>query len=255
MSLCTRRLADQAEILAFCTALAHSSPAVQEDSLNLFSDGGHGGKGITFACLRPLLSCTELLRLDLGMDYPLNHNESEVMEMGAAWRYMESLDLGSDPSFQAIRNQALGTSLMLLPGFAKAFPQLRCLGLYLSGKQPPQIKVDGRMPHRLRRLDLLDVRLSPIPGGLEKLEEVAVLLAGICPQASICAESSDWRDAVILDEEEKLDDQPRQASWEEVDKLMKMISRFEKFAQGNIDRLTKAEVEKLKLTIMEQSVV
>ncbi|KAG8997133.1 hypothetical protein FRB90_012573 [Tulasnella sp. 427] len=146
------------ELSKFFTALGHSFPELYGICLNL-ERNFRMEEGVSWEMVRTLLPFKGLTELRIHYWKSFVISVPEVEEMGVAWPAMRELVLCPDPSVAPKG----GTSISSLPHFAKAFPYIRVLGLYLDSKGPTGFAGDLLSEKPFKCLRTLDVGTSPPP--------------------------------------------------------------------------------------------
>lgn len=123
--------------------------------------------------IRPLFSCTQLEQFHFHAPHLTPLKDDDVIEMGRSWPEMWSLVLCPDPFV----NRDLGTGFSILPLFAKTFPYLQELRLFL-GKEVPEFDGDLYPACRFTELETLVVGLDRVPKGTTR--DIGFLLASLC---------------------------------------------------------------------------
>lgn len=171
------RLSHAADLEDLCAAAAGSCQELQDVLIILFPDPDQQDQLVTFDCLRPLLGCRSLRRLEILDQSHITLEEADAVMMGRAWSGLETLVLSPWVRFDYVSEVNPGVSCSTVVAIVEAFPQLKYLGVYLDERPPHfqlQSKHSSSAPLSSNRLEL-NVGLSKVPGG--DARQTASLLA------------------------------------------------------------------------------
>ncbi|OBZ72752.1 hypothetical protein A0H81_06680 [Grifola frondosa] len=188
-------------------------------------------------------------------DLPLVISYDEIEELASRWPSLEVLMLNCDP-MPALEEPPI--DLRALIPFARHCPNLRQLGLYLSGSAANLDEYSKELTEKgplvpFRHLDILSVGLSTIsePG------PVALFLSQLCPLGCEMNAGLSWPDGfegvvAVTDEDlALLTDIHRRASewytgWTEVQAVLPLLTRLRMQERGRRKALETSEVVDLR---------
>lgn len=241
LGISTPRFASHKELYEFCTAIAMSCPRIEEVALKLFTDTETPTVPISFEDFEPLLQCSGLHSLEITHDYPMTLKESDITKMGAAWPELAYLHLCYDPYIGNVSESTPSTSLTMMSTLIKALPTLTGLGIYCSRDLTQRIltMVDG--PTRFKDWKSLQwgyhvSQVTTASGWQSSL-----------PVVEIVADTSVYRDAVLISSDEEMAElSRRKQGWKTNGQLLKVILHTRQEAQRYINRL-REEMQTMKL--------
>ncbi|KAG9040522.1 hypothetical protein FS837_000511 [Tulasnella sp. UAMH 9824] len=160
--------------------LAHVVPACDQlarVSLILYPQSGMGIDYLSFEDLEPLFACRGLEHLEIAGPSFIPPTASQIQQMGKSWAALDILKLCQSPGPKV--RLPIGMPVTMLPVFAKSFPEITYLALYLN---EDHVQFDGEMfpEHQFPKLRALDLGLGPIPGGGHQNQEVGHYIASLC---------------------------------------------------------------------------
>lgn len=169
-------IASTEDVVEAMTALVDGCPLLKSLSLGLFQrdPAGHPvdqSYEIPFTAIKPLLRYPNLKTLEISWRNRFDIQEGDILEMGKAWRHLESL------SINGFTQSSEGFPLSMFPVFAEALsPSLMHLELAVLFTDVALPPVNNR---RFPSLRVLDLGLSIIHP--EHVMGVARYLAQLCP--------------------------------------------------------------------------
>ena len=208
--------------------------------------------------LRPLLSHTHLVHLELRWDYQLGLTEADLEHVAGSWPALEVLHLNSEPIPEQPVKPIL-TARALLP-FARHCRRLRSLALYLDGDKPADLHSHPPPPVRpFRALEVLAFGSSP----LSKVEPIVLFLSHLCPLACRISPGVRWPDAygIALDRAGVADERRLRMSewwgkWNEVGRVLPLVIKARmderaRVAAATRGREDRSRVEELELEVQK----
>lgn len=150
---------------------------LEQLTLMLYSQSGMGINYLSIEDLEPLLACSRLEHLEIAGPSFVPPSAAQIQEMGNSWPHMSTLKLCQSPGPKV--KSPVGLSLTMLPIFAKSFPELTYLALYLN-EDPVQFEGELFPEHQFLKLKAYDLGLCPIPGGGHQNQDVGHFLASLC---------------------------------------------------------------------------
>ncbi|KAG9026434.1 hypothetical protein FS837_004616 [Tulasnella sp. UAMH 9824] len=161
-----------AHVVASCDQLAQLT-------LMLYPQSGMGIDYLSFEDLEPLFACRGLELLEIAGPSFIPPTASQIQQMGKSWPALDILKLCQSPGPKV--RLPIGMPVTMLPVFAKSFPEITYLALYLN---EDRVQFDGEMfpEHQFPKLRALDLGLGPIPGGGHQNQEVGHYIASLCTE-------------------------------------------------------------------------
>lgn len=169
------------EVSDFVSHLGSQCTHLTSISLNLAPGlGPHPQQAspLPFEVLESLFPCRRLMTLEIGHSHPLTMNETNVERMAQAWPKLESFWVCPEPDLSLPTSRDLGTSLSILPTFARHFPTIKDLGFFFANDQNFSFSGDLYPEFEFQKLKILCVGVSSMPGGRSR--DVGFLIASLC---------------------------------------------------------------------------
>ncbi|KAK7448459.1 hypothetical protein VKT23_013721 [Stygiomarasmius scandens] len=170
---------------------------------------------VSFADIRHLLGCTEMVNMNFIHPYGLDITDEDVTEMATAWPKLRYAGIGSYPARRIDRGIVGSPSFRSFFTFVEKCPFIESIYLLVNTTIPFAPPTTHTVPHTLR---IVGVGLSEIQDGNEY--SVALLLSKLCGP----------RCTLTYDVEErftKLKQKAFRDRWEAVTKLLPLINGLE----------------------------
>lgn len=195
------RFASTPDIEPFFSSFIANHSQLQSLDLRFSDSQRDEGPALPFEIIRPLLQCRALRCLKL-LSRRIQLEQSDIEEMGAAWRSLEKLELR-----RLSRYHEDGSPSSWLAVFAEAFPPgLQTLSLDFVHDDNPTLD-DGRAAFpSLKTLNIGCWTVTP-----RQLQSTSEYLAWLCPEGVTIQSEGSWQN---------------KDQWREVQNLVDMAHRF-----------------------------
>ncbi|KAG8846156.1 hypothetical protein FRB96_002055 [Tulasnella sp. 330] len=223
---------DHQQLKAFFAAVADAYPKLLMLTINLLHQGGAPSRPITFDVFRPALELRNLLGFEVSHNSPAALEQSDIEEMGYKWPRLRTLRMCADPVITP--NMPDGLPLSSVECFAKSFPFINHLALYISTSSIPTV-----VPYHLfSQLQNLHVGTSPL-----MVKDIHPLAAFFCKllntKCALVDGRSGWHPTHVIaaNTEPTIPYEMRETLWKEVTDIIETAREGQREGECRINEL------------------
>ncbi|KAG9017449.1 hypothetical protein FRB93_007564 [Tulasnella sp. JGI-2019a] len=228
---------DHQQLKAFFAAVADAYVNLLMLTVNLLHQGGAPSRSITFDVFRPALELHNLLGFEISHNSPVALEQSDIEEMAYNWPCLRTLRMCADPVITLGMSE--GLPLSSIECFAKSFPFINHLALYVSAASIPTV-----VPYHLfNQLQNLHIGTSPLT-----VKDIHPLAAFFCKllntKCTLMDGRSGWHPTHVIaaNTEPTIPYEMREALWKEVTDIMETAREGQREGEYRIGEL-EAELE------------